>query len=110
MPIDICEDDDVGLSRDSDRNMPSCTAAASLCADATHGPVAQKNCRKTCGACASAPGIEQAILNDIELGIDDGQAVQGWTLTPKQSWTHTPTEDQACFPDPESFDCACHDR
>merc|ERR1711998_470902 len=38
-------------------------------------------------------------------------AVQGggWTLTPKApKWTLTPTDDQSCFVNPETFDCNCH--
>ena len=31
-----------------------------------------------------------------------------WTLTPRHiTMTHTPTEDQSCFVDPDMFDCAC---
>jgi len=107
-----CEDNDAGLFQESGRNVPNCKAAKQFCVDPTFGPMAQKKCPKTCGSCTAtpaAPVTELADLNDIEPGIDTDLAVHGWTLTPKsQPWTQTPTEDQACFPDPASFDCACH--
>jgi len=48
------------------------------------------------------------------MQLDDavaGQAAirqKAWTLTPTAaSMTHTPTDDQACFVNPEAFDCGC---
>jgi len=37
-------------------------------------------------------------------------AASRWTLTPQAPWTLTPTADQACFADPESFDCSCFEK
>jgi hypothetical protein len=46
------------------------------------------------------------------LELDDvvaGKATAGgWTLTPRTLMTHTPTDDQACFVDPDAFDCNCY--
>ena len=107
--VETCVDDNAGLQADSGRNVLSCAAAARFCADETYGPMVQKNCPKKCGSCTATPfGVESTDLSDIDVGINTNLAVQGWTLTPTPpAWTQTPTEDQACFPDPESV-CIWH--
>jgi len=38
-------------------------------------------------------------------------AASPWTLTPtRPRWTQTPTDDQSCFANPESFDCSCFEK
>lgn len=38
-------------------------------------------------------------------------AARPWTLTPTSAaMTHSPTVDQSCFADPESFDCSCFEK
>jgi len=105
-----CSDDNVGVKRDSAGQVQNCAAAAVFCQDQTHGTMAQKNCPETCGLCLKPTSGPRQL--DIEL--DDALAGKAavhqaaWTLTPSAAqMTHTPTTDQACFVNPESFDCGC---
>jgi len=111
--LQTCEDDNEGLKANSGGNVPSCMKAAHFCSDQTHGSAMHKYCPKTCGVCTLAPAALG--LKQVNMELDDKVAVTtairqgGWTLTPTaEKMTHTPTQDQSCFTDPESFDCLCH--
>jgi len=56
---------------------------------------------------ASTDSALDSDLADTDLHDSANEAARGWTLTPKAPWTLTPTTDQACFVDPDNFDCSC---
>merc|ERR1711998_137556 len=56
---------------------------------------------------ASTDSALDSDLADTDLHDVANEAARGWTLTPKAPWTLTPTTDQACFVDPDNFDCSC---
>jgi len=64
-----------------------------------------------------ASGLRQDVELDAQnTGLSDAVAshtadARAWTLTPTApKWTLTPTADQACFADPEMFDCSCFEK
>lgn len=88
-----------------------CAARHGDCKHEHIGPIVKLNCPATCGLC-QLPGkrmIAEENVQHLDDAIAGTAAAQGgWTLTPVQSMTHTPTDDQSCFVDPEGFDCSCH--
>jgi len=42
-----------------------------------------------------------------DAGLTAAPVRTAWTLTPISTMTHTPTDDQSCFQDTDSFDCSC---
>jgi len=122
-PTKQCLDDDVGIKKD--QGMSNCSEVAEFCADLTYGPMVQKYCPKTCGKCTEIDEALEDMMNpggphQVDVELDDALAgahelagtdrSRGWTLTPMMPFTHTPTQDQGCFVDPDSFDCLCHDK
>jgi len=88
-----------------------CAARHGDCKHEHIGPIVKMNCPTVCGLC-QLPGKRTAIEENVQH-LDDAiagttTAQRGWTLTPVQRWTQTPTDDQACFVDPEGIDCSCH--
>jgi len=103
-----CKDNDEGVKIESKGNVPDCATAVGFCTDATNGEIVRKNCPNICGVCPGT-GLQQVDL-DLEDALAGKSAARqhAWTLTPTAaSWTHSPTTDQSCFVDPESFDCSC---
>lgn len=88
-----------------------CVSRRGDCQHENIGPIVKLNCPKTCGLCqlSGQANVEANMqqLDDALAGTATGQG--GWTLTPiTPKWTHTPTDDQSCFVDPEGFDCDCY--
>jgi len=54
-----CADDDVGLRADGFTG-GTCVDAVKYCQHNEHGPIARKNCPKTCGKCTAAPSSAPA--------------------------------------------------
>jgi len=89
----------------------TCKGLASNCRHEEIGVTVRHHCPWTCGMCHLYP-YTSPIEPQADLELDDAVAgkatARGWTLTPRMQMTHTPTDDQSCFVDPDAFDCNCY--
>jgi len=89
----------------------TCKDLAPNCRHEEIGVLVRHHCPSTCGMCHLYP-YTSPTETQANLELDDAVAgkatAQGWTLTPRSTMTHTPTDDQACFVDPDAFDCNCY--
>merc|ERR1711998_48586 len=89
----------------------TCTGLRANCQHKEIGPLVQLHCPKTCGMCKLPYKVQTGV--EADLLLDDALAskltARAWTLTPVSPlWTHSPTDDQSCFVNPEAFDCNCY--
>jgi len=89
----------------------TCKNLAFNCRHEEIGVMVRHHCPWTCGMCHLYP-YTRPIELQANLELDDAVAGKttagGWTLTPMTQMTHTPTDDQSCFVDPDAFDCNCY--
>jgi len=106
-----CTDSDEDLNKALNRNKKhTCTDLRANCEHKEIGRLVQLHCPKTCGMCKLPHKVQTGVEADMLLddALSSKMMAHGWTLTPISRFTHTPTDDQSCFVDPEAFDCDCY--
>jgi len=115
-----CVDNDKKLEEILNQKGLTCAGVAADCRHEEIGRVVRLQCPQSCGMCNLYP-YQRKHVAEVDLQLTDATPYgkrrrrrswgnrRSWTLTPTPPvWTHTPTDDQSCFVNPDAFDCACY--